>query len=160
MLLHSHPLSRPPSPVCPVLLCSLILPVYWVFNVFSSPNTPNILLLCPSLFLYITSSLSSGLPCLLTLLRPSLSPHSPLRHLYSSDTTFSHANSTLRPGLCCAVAVHRSERDRWSRMISGLCSFLRGTAWYCCWHDALSGLSAGPRVEHFHPSWNTSVKFR
>lgn len=33
---------------------------------------------------------------------------------------------------CCAVVAHRSAQDRWSQMISELCSFLRGTAWYCC----------------------------
>lgn len=43
------------------------------------------------------------------------------------------------PGLCCAVGAHRSDQDRWSQMISGLYSFLQETAWYCCWHDALTG---------------------
>lgn len=53
------------------------------------------------------------------------------------------------PGLCCAVAAHRSDQDRWSQMISGLYSFLQETAWYCCWHDALSGC---PQVQQYHNS--------
>lgn len=56
--------------------------------------------------------------------------------------------SLPRRGLCCAVAAHRSDQDRWSRRISGLYSFLQETAWYCCWHDAL--LSGCPQVQQQH----------
>lgn len=57
--------------------------------------------------------------------------------------------SLLLPGLCCAVAAHRSGQDRWSQMISGLYSFQQETAWYCCWHDSLR-VSAGPTISWFH----------
>lgn len=86
------------SAVCQVLLCSLILAVYWVLTFFSSPQNPkhfHFLLL-----LYINSSLSS---C-------HLSPHSPLFHLYFSDTTF--VMSTQRPNLVFAVLWRSTEANR------------------------------------------------
>lgn len=60
-----------------------------------------------------------------------------LCRLYVSDSI--SVNSPPPPGHCCAVATHRSDQDRWSRMISGLYSFLQEPAWYCCWHAALTG---------------------
>lgn len=54
------------------------------------------------------------------------------------------------PGLFFAVAACRSDRDRWSQMISGLYSLLQETAWYCCWRGAL-------RVSAGSVRWRSSV---
>lgn len=62
-----------------------------------------------------------------------------------------------RPVLCCGA--HRSDQDRWSQMISGLYSFLRETAWYCCWHDAFTGcpqVQRCPNSVHFKALTNSS----
>lgn len=135
------------SPVCQVLLCSLILAVYWVLTFFSSPQNPKH-------FHFFTVTVHQFFPLLLSSVSSlsSLPPVFLWHHLC-------HVNSTPQPGLCCAVAVHRSEQDRWSQMISGLCSFLQETAWYCYWHDALSWCL---QVQGFHSSVPsvTSVNFR
>lgn len=86
---------------------------------FLSPPRTSLTFSTTSVFLFITPSLSISLFILSFLLLHSATCISP-------------------PGLCCAVAAHRSDQDRWSQMISGLFSFLQETAWYCCWHGALS----------------------
>lgn len=111
---------------------SYFAPRLWLLIVFLiSLPTPNILFGSNHLSLYINPFLSSRHLCL-----PSVTCVS----LLLCHTT----PPPLRPLPCCAV--HRSEQDRWSQRISGLCSFLQGTAWYCCCHDALSGCLQVPEL--------------
>ena len=92
----------------------------------------------------------------------------PLLHVYMSIFPLSHCPSlppvSIRhhscqitpppwPLLCCGG---RSDQDRWSQMISGPYSFLQETAWYCCWHDALSGC---PQVQECPHSTCQTVHF-
>lgn len=133
VLLHldqgpSHRLGRPRSPsVCHVLLCCKTLAVNRLcfLSFITSLNISH------RLYLYLCSSLLPSASF------PPLSFH---LHLAPPRTHLCHLTPSLfPPGLCCAVAVHRSDQDRWSQMISGLFSFLQETAWYCCWHVALLG---------------------
>lgn len=128
-LTHSahHPFAGLPGFTLLPDLCA----VCWVLTFFFLPYPPT-----PqtSSFFFLLRYRTSILPC-----PPVTCLLALLSHLSFSDPTFCHVNSTLPPGLGCAVAVHRSVRGRWSQMISGLCSFRRETAWYCCWRDAPSG---------------------
>lgn len=123
--------QTPPPSVCQVLLCSESFAVNclcFLSFFFTSLNFThslyNITYICISvhhsfpLLLFFSSSHSSSSSSI------SVTPPLPL---------------PPTPGLCCAVAAHRSDQDRWSQMISGLYSFLQDTAWYCCWHNALTG---------------------
>lgn len=104
----------------------------------SSLTSPNISHL---LSLYFCSSLFSSSP-LSFFIFTSLLPSATCTYLippFVHSPPPSFPPSLPPPGLCCAVAAHRSDQDRWSQMISGLYSFLQETAWYCCCHDALSG---------------------
>lgn len=93
-----------------------LLAVNCAFYLFSTPPQTSLTFLCsfPSLFVSSSSCFS--------FLSPVLTWH----HLFHLTPSLFH------PGLCCGVVLRRSEQDRWSQMISGLCSFLRETAWYCC----------------------------
>lgn len=126
------------SSVCQILLCSETFAVNCLcFLSISIPQT----WLTSSIYI----SVHHSFPLLLYMSFfpsshcPSLPPVS-IRH-HSCQIT-----PPPRPLLCCGG---RSDQDRWSQMISGLYSFLQETAWYCCWHDALSGC---PQVQECHHS--------
>lgn len=113
-------------------------PRLWLLIVFFFYLSPPLNILFPSNYHCASILLSSCHLCL-----PSVS------------LLLCHITPPPPSGLCRAVAVHRSEQDRWSRRIFGLCSFLQGTAWYCCWHDALSGCL---QVQEFNTSCNVSLE--
>lgn len=103
---------------------------------------------CPSGF-YFAARLSVNCLCFLWLFSHSLTVWSQyfcpsftlllsLCPSYLSDSVFVYSPPPPSD-LSCAVAACRSDQDRWCQMISGLYSFLQETAWYCCWHEALSG---------------------
>lgn len=137
------------SPVCQVLLCSLILAVNWVLTFFLPPQHPKHF---HSFFLSVT--VHQFFPLL-----SYPSPHSPLYHLYFSDTTF--VVSTQRPNwslLCCGGPQKRTGQmvsdDFRALLISTGNSLVLLLAW-CSFR-----VSAGPRVEQFRPLCNISVNFR
>lgn len=124
VLLQAPSLNRPhASSVCQVLLCSETFSVnclYFFISHFISPNTTHFLCIF-FISVFLSVSVFSSSLC------------------SSSSSSLPHLCQLPSLGLCCAVATHRSDQDRWCQMISGLYSFLQETAWYCCWRDALTG---------------------
>lgn len=127
--LFSFAVQKPPPPH----LCAHSLLVRWVFflravanyvclvSFFLScpPPPPNVLLflqLPPPLHLFLSLNVLLLLSC----------------HLYLSEHPPHPHHPPLSAGLLMCCGGYRSAQDRWSRMISELYSFLRGTVWYCC----------------------------
>lgn len=96
-------------------MCALCLFSYPVHL----PPPPNVLLflqLPPPLHLFLSLNVLLLLSC----------------HLYLSEHPPHPHHPPLSAGLLMCCGGYRSAQDRWSRMISELYSFLRGTVWYCC----------------------------
>lgn len=85
-----------PSPVCRVLLCSLILAVDWILTSFLPPTPQTSSFSSPSLLLCINFSLSSLHLCLLTLPLPPITCIAPTPPL--SRQLNAPAGSLLRCG--------------------------------------------------------------